>query len=73
MNSERPLPVFLTPGQVGDLLRISEKTLDNWRAAGFGPPYRRIGKGPQQKAIYELSALGEWLKHFAHRGDDTSV
>lgn len=73
MNSQQPLPVFLTPRQVGDILRITEQTLGKWRDVGFGPPYRRLGRGSHQKTVYELQALGTWLKQYAYRGQERST
>lgn len=68
MSSQQPLPVFLTPGQIGVILQIKERTLEKWRDVGFGPPYRRVGNGRREKAIYELHALGAWLEQYARPG-----
>ncbi len=73
MSLLRPLPIFLTQGQVGDILRITERTVQKWRDRGFGPPYRRLGHGPHHKPIYDLHALQTWLKQYSHCGEEGSA
>lgn len=34
---------FLRPEEVADRIRVSMKTLRNWRSNGGGPPWTRIG------------------------------
>lgn len=35
----------MTTAELAEFLRIPAKTLKNWRAAGQGPPYLKIGRG----------------------------
>lgn len=35
---------LLTPAETADLLQISERTLENWRGRGHGPPHTRLTK-----------------------------
>jgi excisionase family DNA binding protein len=43
MIESQPLPRFLTPGEVADLLRVSRRTVYNCLRSGQ-PPAIRIGK-----------------------------
>lgn len=42
-NIEGPGPKYMTPEEAAQLLRISARTLSNWRSAGTGPTYKKIG------------------------------
>ena len=35
---------IMTGQQVADLLQVSPRTLEEWRQARTGPPYRRMGR-----------------------------
>ncbi|MFD6699833.1 MULTISPECIES: helix-turn-helix domain-containing protein [unclassified Microbacterium] len=35
---------WLRPSEAAARLRVSAKTLANWRALGAGPPFRRVGR-----------------------------
>ncbi|WP_229656226.1 helix-turn-helix domain-containing protein [Burkholderia pseudomallei] len=50
--------IFLTPKEVSDRYggRIAIGTLANWRSAGTGPTFSRIGG----KILYPLDAIVEW-------------
>lgn len=50
--------VYLTPDEVAERYRglVSVGTLANWRAAGSGPPYRKIGKA----VLYDETELDAW-------------
>lgn len=63
MSEEKPpLPTFLTAIEVANMIRMSERTLENMRLDGRGPPYMRLGQGGRAKVIYELSDVMAWLK-----------
>lgn len=51
-------PTLLTPEEVAQYLRISQKTLANWRCADRGPRYLRIGRDIR----YPENALVDWLE-----------
>jgi hypothetical protein len=53
-------PELLTPAEVVALLKdaVTEKTLENWRAAKRGPPFTTVGRKPR----YPLDALNAWLE-----------
>ena len=38
-----PLPDLVSDVEVAALLGVSQKTLANWRSAGLGPSYFKIG------------------------------
>lgn len=49
---------LLTPDYVAcELLKISEKTLANWRSSGEGPPFTKVGK----RVLYPSDLLEQWL------------
>jgi hypothetical protein len=50
--------VYLTQEEVAERYRglVSVGTLANWRAAGSGPPYRKIGKD----VLYAETDLDAW-------------
>lgn len=47
----------LTAGEVARMLKISERTLHNWRAKKSGPPFIKLG------AVYRYSkrSLEDWM------------
>lgn len=49
---------LLTPDFVAqDVLKISEKTLANWRGIKTGPPFTKVGR----KVLYPADLLLQWL------------
>jgi hypothetical protein len=57
-NTAPPLPRILTQTEVGKLLQISPRTLEDWRLTKSGPPYRKLGKHVR----YELDAVMRWFE-----------
>jgi len=53
---DRVLPL-LTPAEAAALLRRSPATLANWRAAGTGPPYEKVGR----LVHYRQTEVEHWL------------
>ena len=49
-------PAFLTTRQAAALLSLSPRTLDRYRVAGKGPPFRRFGS----RIAYARADLEEW-------------
>ncbi|TFB65004.1 DNA-binding protein [Cryobacterium sp. Hz9] len=37
-------PTFLTQGGLSELLRLPERTLENWCVMQAGPPYLKLGR-----------------------------
>jgi predicted DNA-binding transcriptional regulator AlpA len=49
---------LLTPEQLAEHLQLSPLTLSNWRIAGKGPPYLKLGS---RVVRYDLDAVETWL------------
>ena len=47
-----------TPAEVAERLGVSPATLANWRSAGRGPAYLRIGG----RVVYPEKAIEQWLE-----------
>lgn len=62
-------PVYLTTTELADMLRVSERTLENWRGLGQGPTYIRMGNAGRAKVIYRLDTVLERLKRHEMGGD----
>ena len=52
------LPPFLTSKEVADRWRLSDQTLANWRSAGKGPPFIRVGT----RVLYPLEGIHAFEK-----------
>lgn len=53
-----PMKVSLmTPAEVAAVLRVSEKTLKNWRSLRYGPPFIKIGGSVR----YRRQSIERWL------------
>jgi hypothetical protein len=50
MSSERP---YLTSKEVAVRWRLSDQTLANWRSAGKGPPFIRVGT----RVLYPIEGI----------------
>jgi predicted site-specific integrase-resolvase len=61
------LTTILTEERVADMLGLSVKTLQNWRALGEGPRYYRP-KGRRGLVYYLLEDILDWV-----RGRETPV
>lgn len=49
---------FLRPKELAEILRVSEKTLERWRAEGKGPPWTKISN---KQICYAIADFDEWL------------
>lgn len=56
---------YLTSKEVADRWRLSDQTMANWRHAGKGPPFIRVGS----RVLYAIESIiafeklsQEWLK-----------
>jgi predicted site-specific integrase-resolvase len=49
---------YLTSKEVADRWRLSDQTLANWRHAGKGPPYIRVGA----RVLYPAEAIQAFEK-----------
>lgn len=53
VGTPHTIDASLRPSAAGAVLGVSPKTLSNWRCAGRGPAYARIGA----RIVYRLSDL----------------
>jgi hypothetical protein len=44
MSTDLDLDVFMTEGELATRWRHSLRSLQRWRAKGYGPPYIQIGR-----------------------------
>ena len=52
---------FLTSKEVADRWRLSDRTLANWRHAGKGPPFIRIG-AVGSRVLYPIEGIHSFEK-----------
>lgn len=58
-DQDMTLPQLLTPKEAAALLRVSEKTLEDWRRTGKGPKSYRLEKRAVRYCLADVSA---WLE-----------
>jgi len=51
-------PQFLTPTEAGAYLRLSARTLENYRTLGGGPRFRKFGRSIR----YTIPDLDAWVE-----------
>ena len=49
---------YLTSKEVADRWRLSDKTMANWRHAGKGPPFIRVGS----RVLYPIEGINAFEK-----------
>ncbi|MFP5289551.1 MAG: helix-turn-helix transcriptional regulator [Actinomycetes bacterium] len=63
MDSASPIsPTFLTQREVAELLRLPERTLEDWRLTSHGPPYLKLGRHVR----YDLADVVGWAREQRH-------
>lgn len=66
------LPLFFTPIEAAELLRLSRRTLEKMRLQNRGPRYYRVGDGAKCRVLYSLADIADWLaQHARGRGINT--
>ena len=55
--SQPPDQHLITPAQLASRWGLSLNTLSQWRAAGMGPAYLRIGDGKRPSIRYRMSDI----------------
>jgi excisionase family DNA binding protein len=55
--------VWLAPKEAAYFLNVSIRTLERWRASGYGPPFHKVGR----KILYLKSDLEEWITEKTYR------
>jgi excisionase family DNA binding protein len=55
-------PTFLTQRELAELLRLPERTLEDWRLTNTGPPYLKLGRHVR----YDVQDVLAWAKEHRH-------
>ena len=55
-------PTFLTQREVSELLRMPERTLEDWRLMQTGPPYLKLGR----LVRYDVQDVLTWVSEHRH-------
>jgi predicted DNA-binding transcriptional regulator AlpA len=55
-------PQFLTQNELAELLRLPERTLEDWRLTHTGPPYLKLGRHVR----YDVQDVLAWAKEHRH-------
>jgi excisionase family DNA binding protein len=58
---------LLTEAELADLLKVSARTIRDWRVKGSGPPALRLGRGIR----YRRRDVDAWLEAQAEDHDDS--
>jgi hypothetical protein len=58
---------WMTPSEVAEVLRVKERTLEDWRLASKGPDYYRKGPGNKSQILYQRADVVAWLAKFRVR------
>lgn len=61
-ETQEPAPQLITPAELARTLRLTVRTLENWRLRNWGPPYIRLGTGAHNKVVYAWHAVDAWLE-----------
>ncbi|OBA30276.1 hypothetical protein [Gordonia sp. 852002-51296_SCH5728562-b] len=54
-------PLVVDPVAASAMVGKTVKTLANWRAAGVGPPFVRLGDGGKPSVAYRVADLERWI------------
>ncbi|WP_241987542.1 helix-turn-helix domain-containing protein [Cryobacterium sp. MDB2-33-2] len=55
-------PTFLTQRELAELLRLPERTLEDWRLTHSGPPYLKLGRHVR----YDVHDVLGWVTENRH-------
>jgi hypothetical protein len=53
---------FLTQHELAELLRLPERTLEDWRLTHMGPPYLKLGRHVR----YDVQDVLTWVQEHRH-------
>lgn len=51
------MPRLLTPQEVGDMLGLTERTLERWRIIGEGPRYAKLSRSTVRYSATDVAAF----------------
>lgn len=55
-------PGFKTQAEIADIIKVPERTLEDWRLNHVGPPYMKLGRHVR----YDLSEVFAWAREQRH-------
>ena len=55
-------PDFKTQAEIADIIKVPERTLEDWRLNHVGPPYMNLGRHVR----YDLSEVFAWAREQRH-------
>lgn len=55
-------PDFKTQAEIADIIKVPERTLEDWRLNHVGPPYMKLGRHVR----YDLSEVFAWAREQRH-------
>lgn len=58
---------WMLPCEVAEMLRTTERTLENWRVAETGPDYYRKGPGHKAQVLYRRMDVRVWLEKYRRK------
>lgn len=58
--------VLFTTKELSALLKIPEQTLRQWRCAGLGPAYIKLGTGPKAAVRYNIDDVDDYIDRHRH-------
>jgi len=53
--------LMLSPREVAQITGVSISTLDNWRRAGVGIPFKKMDRGRRGRVMYPKRSVAEWI------------
>ncbi len=55
-------PDFKTQAETADIIKVPERTLEDWRLNHVGPPYMKLGRHVR----YDLAEVFAWAREQRH-------
>lgn len=55
-------PDFKTQAEIADIIKVPERTLEDWRFNHVGPPYMKLGRHVR----YDLAEVFAWAREQRH-------
>ena len=57
-------PDFKTQAEIADIIKVPERTLEDWRLNHLGPPYMKLGHGPQRASVLRSARILSATRRF---------
>ncbi|WP_341998804.1 helix-turn-helix domain-containing protein [Microbacterium sp. LWH7-1.2] len=55
-------PAFKTQAEIAEIIKVPERTLEDWRLNHLGPPYMKLGRHVR----YDLLEVVAWAREQRH-------